>query len=186
MLDIGWTEMAFIAVIALIVIGPKDLPKAMRTVSKWVRKARSLAREFQSGLDDIARDTDLDEVKKQLTGDMDFDLGNEIENTIDPEGTVKQAMDLSEEMDALESDPEGSHPEIAPPEIAHGDLPSQPETDFIPPLEDGPEDGPEDEAQEDEAQEDPQQEPSDEEPKTAEAADVAADGEAGAKQGASA
>ena len=66
MLDIGWTEMAFIAVIALIVIGPKDLPKAMRTVSKWVRKARSLAREFQSGLDDIARETELDEVKDQI------------------------------------------------------------------------------------------------------------------------
>lgn len=154
MLDIGWTEMAFIAVIALIVIGPKDLPKAMRTVSKWVRKARSLAREFQSGLDDIARDTELDEVKNQLTGAMDFDLGNEIENTIDPEGTVKQSMDLSEEMSALESDPEVSHPEIS-----HQDLPSQPETDFIPPMEDEPE-------------EEPQQEPSDD--------------EAGAKQGASA
>lgn len=105
MLDIGWTEMAFIAVIALIVIGPKELPKAMRTVSKWVRKARSLAREFQSGLDDIARETELDEVKDQITGGVDFDLESEIENAIDPTGSVNEAMDLSSEFADLEDDP---------------------------------------------------------------------------------
>ena len=45
MFDIGWSEMAVVALIALIVIGPKELPKAMRSLAKWTRKARSMARE---------------------------------------------------------------------------------------------------------------------------------------------
>ncbi len=124
MLDIGWTEMAFIAAIALIVIGPKDLPKAMRTVSRWVRKARSLAREFQSGLDDIARETELDEIKDQITGGTDFDLENEIESTIDPTGSVKEAMDFSSEISDLDADPDASSPE-----------PAAPDPDYVPPEE---------------------------------------------------
>ncbi len=123
MLDIGWTEMAFIAVIALIVIGPKDLPKAMRTVSHWVRKARSLAREFQSGLDDIARETELDEIKDQITGATDFDLESEIENTIDPTGSVNEAMDLSSELGDLDDDP------------SLRELPAAPDPDYLPPEE---------------------------------------------------
>ncbi len=125
MLDIGWTEMAFIAVIALIVIGPKDLPKAMRTVSHWVRKARSLAREFQSGLDDIARETELDQVKDQITGGIDFDLEDEIEKSIDPTGSVDEAMDISRELADLDGDQTPSPEE----------LPAPPEADFIPPEE---------------------------------------------------
>ena len=98
MFDIGWSEMAFIAVIALIVIGPKDLPKTMRTVSGWVRKARSLAQEFQSGLDDIARESELDELKQQLTGAGELDLEGAIENTIDP--TVGTADGVDDAGDA--------------------------------------------------------------------------------------
>ena len=66
MFDIGWVEMATIAVVALIIIGPKDLPKAMRTVSHWIGKARSLAREFQSGLDDIVRESELQDMRKDI------------------------------------------------------------------------------------------------------------------------
>jgi len=64
MFDIGWSEMAVIALIALVVIGPKELPNAMRIVAKWARKARSLAREFQSGVDDMIREADLDDARK--------------------------------------------------------------------------------------------------------------------------
>ena len=66
MLDIGWTEILIIAVIALFVVGPKDIPKALRTVGVWVGKLRSLSREFQSTVEDAVRDTELDEVKKQI------------------------------------------------------------------------------------------------------------------------
>ena len=88
MFDIGWQELFIIAVLALIVVGPKDLPKALRTVTKWLRKARAVAREFQGGLDDMVRDSELDDVKRQLEGAADYDISKEIENTIDPTGAI--------------------------------------------------------------------------------------------------
>lgn len=134
MLDIGWTEMAFIAAIALIVIGPKDLPKAMRTVSRWVRKARSLAREFQSGLDDIARESEIGEIKDQITGGASFDLESEIENSIDPTGSVKEAMDFSSEISDLDADPDSSSPEPATSDAdSSSPEPAAPDSDYIPP-----------------------------------------------------
>ena len=66
MLDIGWTEMLMIAVIAIVVIGPRDLPKMLKTVGGWVRKARSTVRELQTGIEDMAREAELDEVKKSV------------------------------------------------------------------------------------------------------------------------
>ena len=59
MFDIGWSEMAVILMVALIVIGPKDLPRVARTIGKWTGKARAMAREFQRSLDDMAREAEL-------------------------------------------------------------------------------------------------------------------------------
>ena len=55
MFDIGWQELFILAVLAIIVIGPKDLPRTIKTVTGWLRKARSMARELQSGIDDVVR-----------------------------------------------------------------------------------------------------------------------------------
>ncbi|WP_051929171.1 Sec-independent protein translocase protein TatB [Thermopetrobacter sp. TC1] len=63
---IGATELMLIAVVALIVVGPKDLPRLMRTVGHMVNKVRSLAREFQGHLDEAMRETGLDEVKESV------------------------------------------------------------------------------------------------------------------------
>ena len=68
MLDIGWTEMLMIGVIAIVVIGPRDLPKMLKTVGGWVRKARATVRELQTGIEDMAREAELDEVKKSVEG----------------------------------------------------------------------------------------------------------------------
>ena len=76
MLDIGSWEFLIVIVIALIVVGPKELPALVRTVSQWVRRARELAREFQGGLEDMAREAELDKVKDSL------------QTEIDPEGVV--------------------------------------------------------------------------------------------------
>ncbi len=94
MFDIGWSEMMVIATLALIVIGPKDLPRVLKSVSYWVRKARSLAREFQSGVDEMIREADLDDAKTLLQGG-NLSVERLVEDTIDPTGSLKQeARDL--------------------------------------------------------------------------------------------
>ena len=96
MFDIGWQELFIVAVLALLVIGPKDLPRALRAMGKWVRKARVLARDFQGGLDDMMREADLDEFKNQMESASGLDIGKEIENTIDPTGDISRDMDMSD------------------------------------------------------------------------------------------
>lgn len=64
MFDIGGWELLVIAALALIVVGPKDLPKLVRSVGRWVAKARSLAREFQSGMEEAAREADFEEIRR--------------------------------------------------------------------------------------------------------------------------
>ncbi|SNS35499.1 MULTISPECIES: Sec-independent protein translocase protein TatB [unclassified Azospirillum] len=92
MFDIGWSEIAVIAVVALVVIGPKDLPKALHTVGKWVAKARSLAREFQNNVDDMVRQAELDELRKQVEQARSFNLNQELEKTIDPDGKLREPL----------------------------------------------------------------------------------------------
>jgi len=107
MFDIGWIEMAVIALIALVVIGPKELPKAMRSLAKWTRKARSMAREFQSGIDDMVRDADLDDARKAVESAKSFNIGKTLEETIDPTGGLRdEASELEAEMarEAAEED----------------------------------------------------------------------------------
>src|SRR3954469_3407400 len=65
MLDVAPTELLLVAIVALLVIGPKDLPKAMRFVGKWVGKARGVARQFRSGIDTMIRESELAEMEKQ-------------------------------------------------------------------------------------------------------------------------
>ena len=77
MLDIGWMEMAVISVIALLILGPKELPRAIRTVTQLVGRARGLANEFKSGLDDIVQESELRDLQKEIndnvTGNSMFD-----------------------------------------------------------------------------------------------------------------
>ncbi|MCY3672977.1 MAG: Sec-independent protein translocase protein TatB [Alphaproteobacteria bacterium] len=83
MLDIGWTEMLVIAVIAIVVIGPRDLPKMLKTVGGWVRKARATVRELQTGIEDMAREAELDEVKKSV------ESATRVDNWLDDKAVVK-------------------------------------------------------------------------------------------------
>jgi sec-independent protein translocase protein TatB len=65
MFDIGYSELLLIAVVALIVIGPKDLPRVMRVVGQWVGRARGMARHFRSGIDTMMREAELEEMEKK-------------------------------------------------------------------------------------------------------------------------
>ncbi len=93
MFDIAWSELMVIAVIALVVIGPKDLPKAIFALGKWVRKARGVAREFQTHIDDMMRETELDELRKEALKTRDLNIKKMMEDTIDPKGEVGKAFD---------------------------------------------------------------------------------------------
>ena len=72
MFDLGWPELMLIMVLAFVVIGPKELPNAIRMVMGVVRKVRSAAREFQSGIDDLARESGLDDMKRDLEDNLDY------------------------------------------------------------------------------------------------------------------
>ncbi|MDP6874177.1 MAG: Sec-independent protein translocase protein TatB [Alphaproteobacteria bacterium] len=64
MLDIGWSEMLMIAVVAIVVIGPKDLPRALRSIGQWVAKARAMTRDLQNSVNDMIAETEIDELRK--------------------------------------------------------------------------------------------------------------------------
>ncbi|WP_242096799.1 Sec-independent protein translocase protein TatB [Sphingomonas sp. CROZ-RG-20F-R02-07] len=65
MFDIAPSEFMLVAFVALIVIGPKDLPKAMRFLGHWVGKARGVARQFRSGFDEMVREAELADMEKR-------------------------------------------------------------------------------------------------------------------------
>ncbi len=106
MLDIGWIEILIIAVVALFVVGPKDIPKALRTVGIWVGKLRHLSREFQTTVEDAVRDTEIDEVKKQIES-AKTGFTKELNESIDPKGeltgVLSGANDTSENTTSKET-----------------------------------------------------------------------------------
>lgn len=126
--------MAVVALIALVIIGPKDLPKVMRSAAHWARKARGLAREFQSGVDDMIREADMEDARKVVDSARSLDVRKAIGDAVDPTGNLRdeardiektaQDADAAEQIDGDDQDeavaPEadadiGVEPNIAPP-----------------------------------------------------------------------
>jgi sec-independent protein translocase protein TatB len=66
MFDIGWSELMVIAVVAIVVIGPKDLPRVMRLVGQWSGKLKRMARDFQGQFNEALREAELDDVRKDV------------------------------------------------------------------------------------------------------------------------
>jgi sec-independent protein translocase protein TatB len=119
MFDIAWSHLAVIALVALIVIGPKDLPRVMRTVGMWIGKARAIAREFQSSLDQMMREAELDEMRKQVEQATNVNLAHEIERTVDPAGEMQKSLEEPLLPGPTAPAPLPSPPEAsAPPETA--------------------------------------------------------------------
>jgi len=75
MFDISWTEFLLIGVVALIVIGPKELPGVMRTMGQWTRKLRGMASDFQHQFQEAMREAEMADLKKQVD-DMTHDIKN--------------------------------------------------------------------------------------------------------------
>jgi sec-independent protein translocase protein TatB len=92
MFDLAWSEIAVIAAVALIVIGPKDLPGAIKGIGEFVRKARRMASEFQTHVDDMVKDANLQEVRDQINEIRNFDIKGAIEREIDRDGTIRSSL----------------------------------------------------------------------------------------------
>jgi sec-independent protein translocase protein TatB len=92
MFDFAWSEIAIIAAVALVVIGPKDLPVAMRAVSGFMKKARRMAGEFQTHVDEMMREADLKDVKDSFNEIRNFNLRSTVENAIDPDRTLRDSF----------------------------------------------------------------------------------------------
>lgn len=99
MFDLGWDEMAVIAVVALVVLGPKELPNALRTVSGLMKQARKLANEFQSGVHEIIREAELEDAKKAVQGLSKGTIVDAIEKHVDPDGDLKTAFKTPQDND---------------------------------------------------------------------------------------
>ena len=77
MFDIGMIEMFVIVVMAVIVVGPKDLPKLVRSIGQFVSKIRSMGREFQTSIKQMADEVELDEVTRKLNKAIDIPLDDQ-------------------------------------------------------------------------------------------------------------
>ena len=92
MFDFAWSEIVLIGVVALIAIGPKDMPAAIRTVSSTIKKARRMAAEFQTHVDEMVREADLGDVKKAFTDIRNLDLTSTLEKHIDPDRSIRNTF----------------------------------------------------------------------------------------------
>jgi sec-independent protein translocase protein TatB len=92
MFDFAWSEFALIGVVALILIGPKDMPVAIKAITDMIKKARRMAAEFQTHVDEMVRDTSLQEVRDQINELRNFDIKGEMEKAVDPDGSLRQTF----------------------------------------------------------------------------------------------
>jgi sec-independent protein translocase protein TatB len=92
MFGFSWAEIGLIMAVALIAIGPKDLPIAIRTVTGMMKKARGMAAEFQGHVDEMMREANLAEVKTEFNKMRKFDFKSAVEKQIDPDGSLKAEL----------------------------------------------------------------------------------------------
>lgn len=135
MFDIGWTELVIVGVVALIVIGPRELPGLLRNLGQIMTKLRRMASDFQSQFQDALREAELDDLRKQaedLSSEMTSAAGNplqkatsELQSLVDAPETPKK----SEKKDASPPPadtgaPAASPNDAAPADAASGDKPA--------------------------------------------------------------
>jgi sec-independent protein translocase protein TatB len=122
MFDISWSEFLLIGIVALVVIGPKELPAVMRTLGQWTRKVRSMATEFQNQFQEAMREAEMTDLKKQVD-DMARDVAD-----FDPlKGVREDIANVGSEMQKSLSAPAEQTPAAAVPDAsAEAALPAPP------------------------------------------------------------
>lgn len=103
MFEIGWTEMLVIAVVMIVVVGPKDLPKMLRTFGKTTAKLRSMAGDFQKQFNEALKEAELDDVKKSVDSLRSLNPATEIKKQLNP--FEKAAADVRSGLDTLKPKP---------------------------------------------------------------------------------
>ena len=100
MFDFAWSEIALIGVVALVAIGPKDMPVAIKAISDTIKKLRRMAGEFQGHVDEMIREADLGDAKSAFDELRGMNVKSAVRRAIDPDGKMKSAF----------ADPFGEHP----------------------------------------------------------------------------
>jgi sec-independent protein translocase protein TatB len=148
MFDFSGSELLVLAVVALVLIGPKDMPVAVRGIARMLKKVRRMAGEFQGHVDDMMREADLGDVQSTFRDLRGLNVKGAINRIVDSDGTLSRAFDdpfvqhavppvtpivtasaLSDEMPA----PAGPAPSFIPPAAAHIPPPIEPAPSFVPP-----------------------------------------------------
>ena len=99
MLDIGWPELLVIAVITILVVGPHEIPRVLKTIRSIIHKIRNLSHEFTKQIDDVVREADIEDYKKQAMDIADNRASaiDYVNKNIDPDGETKKIMYDNEE-----------------------------------------------------------------------------------------
>ena len=104
MFGLGWYEILLIAIVAVVIVGPKDLPMVLRTVFGLSRKAQAITREFRRGIDDLAKETGLEEVKKDLQSVGKGNIGGLGEKFFD-DNELKRQLTIKDPTDTPSAEP---------------------------------------------------------------------------------
>lgn len=99
MFEIGWTEMLVIAIVMIVVVGPKDLPKMLRTFGRTTAKLRTMAGDFQRQFNEALKEAELDDVKKSVDELRSLNPANEIKKQLNP--FEKAAADVRAGLETL-------------------------------------------------------------------------------------
>ena len=133
MFDVAPTELLLLAVVALLVIGPKDLPKAMRVVGNWVGRAKGMARHFRSGVDAMIRESEIQEMEKKWKEEnerimREFPRAEDL-NLIGSDSDVLPAADDNPQLPLLPAGPPAPAPQR---ERGSDDPPAAPDGEKLP------------------------------------------------------
>ncbi len=105
MFDIGAIELLVIGIVAIIVVGPKELPKMLRAFGQFVSKMRGMAREFQHMFEDAARDTGMDDIAKSVGDVKNFSVTDTVSKALDPVSEDLNEMKLDMDADVSAEKP---------------------------------------------------------------------------------
>lgn len=138
MFDMSWGEVLVIGAVALIVIGPKDLPRALRTLGQMTSKMRRMAGEFQSQFNDAMREAELDDIKKQVQG-LNDEVGSSLSTGgFNPLQTIRDELKTSiESTTSLTPSPAGGPLAIEPPPVTQPSATPEPPVSVATAIEQG-------------------------------------------------